>query len=166
MMSDQTQRMQDIQFQIQIKAFPRPVPCLSRHSNDSINQEERRPDGVGMAKEENVSRRQKLQWNHMDAFSSRVDDDERAERYVEKILKRIEKKRAYEHSLKRLSMLERDTGDYQTNVIPSQGRFEEEIGKHKACKCQSYDNFQMEAKLTIPNEDIPKNATLREIQIE
>ena len=41
-----------------------------------------------MAREENFSRRQKLQWNHMDAFSSRIDDDERAERYVEKILKK------------------------------------------------------------------------------
>ena len=126
----------------------------------------KKPDEVGMAKEENFSRRQKLLWNHMDAFSSRVDDDERAERYVEKILKKIEKKRAYEQSLKRLSMLERDTGNYQTTMIPTQGRFEEEIGNQQACKCQSYDNFQMEAKLTIPNEDIPKNATLRGIRIE
>ena len=63
-------------------------------------------------------------------------------------------------------MLERDTGNYQTTMFPTQGRFEEEIEKQKGCKCQTYDNFQMEAKLTIPNEDIPKNATLRGIRIE
>ena len=63
-------------------------------------------------------------------------------------------------------MLERDTGNYQTTMFPTQGRFEEEIGNQQACKCQSYDNFQMEAKLTIPNEETPKNATLKEIRIE
>ena len=52
----------------------------------------KKPDEVGMAKEENFSRSQKLLWNHMDAFSSRVDDDERAERYVEKILKKLRRK--------------------------------------------------------------------------